>query len=235
MSKNSEDIRAPYHSRLDKILNTLFGKEKEDSVEVELAQSTLEDGTVIEYEALEVGAAVTVVVEGEDPAPAPDGEHTLEDGTKITTEGGVITEIMEPEAEEETEEEAEEELENAELEDEGEETPSPSFNLEELKNKLSEKIDMEKEAFYTISLSVANGKFEWGAIYSESISELKDQLKEAELKFENDLKILGETVRETLIPEAPVETPTQTLSKAERWKQHKVKQLAVKRREKQLY
>jgi hypothetical protein len=52
---------------------------------------SLEDGTKIMIDKLEVGGMVTL----EDGSPAPVGEHTLADGSKIVLgEGGVIAEIM---------------------------------------------------------------------------------------------------------------------------------------------
>lgn len=53
----------------------------------------LMDGTEVEVTELAPGGVVTIA-----GAPAPAGEHTLEDGTTITlVEGGVITEIEAPE------------------------------------------------------------------------------------------------------------------------------------------
>jgi hypothetical protein len=52
---------------------------------------SLEDGTKIMIDKLEVGGMVTL----EDGTPAPAGEHTLADGSKVVlSEGGVIAEIM---------------------------------------------------------------------------------------------------------------------------------------------
>ena len=53
----------------------------------------LMDGTIIRYESLEVGMPLMVIDEAGNELPAPDGEHELEDGTKVTVEGGIITEI----------------------------------------------------------------------------------------------------------------------------------------------
>jgi Ethanolamine utilization protein EutJ (predicted chaperonin) len=66
---------------------------------------TLEDGvTIVSIDKLEVGGTVTL-----SGAPAPDAVHTLQDGTKITTAAGIITEVKpvevlaeEPQAAEET-------------------------------------------------------------------------------------------------------------------------------------
>lgn len=50
---------------------------------------TLEDGvTIVSIDKLEVGGMVTL-----SGAPAPDAVHTLQDGTKVTTLAGIITEV----------------------------------------------------------------------------------------------------------------------------------------------
>ena len=61
---------------------------------------SLEDGTKIMISKLEVGGIVTL----ENGTPAPAGQHTLADGTKIVlAEGGVIADIMPKEVEEKVE------------------------------------------------------------------------------------------------------------------------------------
>ena len=188
--------RDQFHSRLDKILNVFL----KDETPVSLEQKTLEDGTVIEYESLEVGKPVMVIVEGQDPAPLADGEYELDDQIMVIVEGK-ISEIKPKEEEEKPAEEetpVEQEVDNVEA----------IFNLEKLKGL----IDLTKDGFHTISLSVSNGKIEWGNIYSESFQELKEQIKLKEeennslkIKFEEDLKILGQVVKETKVIQAPVE------------------------------
>ncbi|MFS4469114.1 XkdF-like putative serine protease domain-containing protein [Maribacter sp. 2210JD10-5] len=71
-------------------LKNIFKAEK-----IELATAELEDGTQIEYEGetLEEGTAIMIVSEDGEKSPAPDGEHTLKDGTKVSTEEGKVTEI----------------------------------------------------------------------------------------------------------------------------------------------
>lgn len=188
--------RDQFHARLDKILNVFL----KDETPVQLEQKTLEDGTVIEYESLEVGKPVMVIVEGQDPAPLADGEYELDDQIMVIAEGK-IAEIKPKEEEEKPAEEetsVEQEVDNVEA----------IFNLEKLKGL----IDLTKDGFHTISLSVSNGKIEWGNIYSESFQELKEQIKLKEeennslkIKFEEDLKILGQVVKETKVIQAPVE------------------------------
>lgn len=57
-------------------------------------EAKLMDGTVIKYntEVLGVGSAITVVTESGE-LPAPDGEHELENGDKITTTNGIVDKI----------------------------------------------------------------------------------------------------------------------------------------------
>ena len=91
---------------LPEIKKLLF-RETEEKFE----DAKLVDGTIVRYEVLEIGAALSVVGEDGEVVPAPDGEHELESGEVVRTEGGVIVEIMTPEpVAEEAEEEKEEEM-----------------------------------------------------------------------------------------------------------------------------
>jgi len=65
----------------------------EPTTEQTFIDAKLVDGTIIRYESLEVGMPVLVIDEAGNELPAPDGEHELEDGTMITVESGIITEI----------------------------------------------------------------------------------------------------------------------------------------------
>ena len=78
----------------------------EDKKEVEMATATLVDGTIVEWEGeLAVGTAIFVQT-GEGLIPAPDAVHEVEGGLLVTTEGGIVTEIVEPTEEVEIEVEA---------------------------------------------------------------------------------------------------------------------------------
>lgn len=100
---------------VDKIKDLLGIELSSQDVEaVELAQSTLENGTVIEYESMEAGSPVFIVSEDEKIA-LPSGEYTLEDGKiLVVVDEGEISEIKEAAEEKEK---AEEEVEAAEEED----------------------------------------------------------------------------------------------------------------------
>jgi hypothetical protein len=94
-------------SKLPEIKKLLFS----DTTEEAFVDAKLVDGTIVRVEpALEIGASVAVVGEDAEVVPAPDGEHELESGEIVRTEGGVIVEILEPEVEEEAGEEKEEEM-----------------------------------------------------------------------------------------------------------------------------
>ena len=106
---NKQTIDNMSKETLDKVKSLIFGEEKTEVAveatpevtEVKLMAAELADGTMVNIDpALEVGAMVTVEVEGE-VAPMPNGEYPLADGTVVTVMEGAITDIKEVEAEEE--------------------------------------------------------------------------------------------------------------------------------------
>jgi len=101
-------------SKLPEIKKLLFSETTEEA----FVDAKLVDGTIVRVEpALEIGASVAVVGEDAETVPAPDGEHELESGEVVRTEGGVIVEILEPEVEEEAGEDKEEEMASEETEE----------------------------------------------------------------------------------------------------------------------
>lgn len=105
---------------------------------------SLEDGTKVMIDKLEVGGKVTL----EDGSPAPAGEHTLADGSKIVlSEGGVIAEIMPKESED-----------KVEIEIESKEDEEKKKEEEEMKKKIAE---MEgKFSAYETSFSALQSDYE---------------------------------------------------------------------------
>lgn len=107
---NNEDIDISTIKNKSNIMKRTVKKIQRFQIEEEL-----EDGTEIiidsPSEEIVVGAEVEIVVAEEGDVaeetmtePAPDGEHTLSDGTVIVTEAGEIVEIKEETSEETTEE-----------------------------------------------------------------------------------------------------------------------------------
>ena len=170
-------------------IRTLLGF-GEDKKEVEMATATLVDGTIVEWEGeLAVGTAIFVQT-GEGLIPAPDAVHEVEGGLLVTTEGGVVTEIVEPTEEVEIEVEAEV-AEFASLE---------SFN--ELANKfvealarveaLEQKLEDREAAFN--SMKEAFGKTvdlveKIAELPSEEPTKAPAKLSKKEEQFANILKI----------------------------------------------
>lgn len=106
---NKQTIDNMSKETLDKVKKLIFGEDTTEVAveatpevtEVKLMAAELADGTMVNIEpALEVGAVVTVEVEGE-VAPMPNGDYPLADGTVVTVMEGAITDIKEVEAEEE--------------------------------------------------------------------------------------------------------------------------------------
>jgi len=156
---------------------------------------SLEDGTKIMIDKLEVGGIVTL----EDGTPAPAGEHTLADGTKVVlAEGGVIAEIM-PKAVEE---------EKVEIEIEG---------AEDLKKKEEE--EMKKK------IAEMEGKF---SAYESNFSALKtdyDGLKAAFAKQSEAMQGLINLV-DTLVnvpSQAPAEVPNNFTKHSASTKEDKIR------------
>lgn len=67
-----------------------MGTKEPEEVKIKMAEYSLMDGTKVLISALEVGGDVTMA----DDSAAPDAEHELADGTKITTVDGKITMVM---------------------------------------------------------------------------------------------------------------------------------------------
>ena len=95
---------------IQEIRHLLFGEEEE----VKMETATLVDGTIIEWEGeLAVGTPIFVQT-GEGLIPAPDATHEVEGGMLVTTEGGTVTEIIEP-SEDSKDEVVEEEMSEVEF------------------------------------------------------------------------------------------------------------------------
>lgn len=84
--------------------HNIKGVRLSEVVEVKMAmEGVLTDGTVVATpnESFEVGAELYVVDAEGNPQPAPDGEHTLDNGMVLVSVGGFITEVTEVEIAEE--------------------------------------------------------------------------------------------------------------------------------------
>jgi hypothetical protein len=149
---------------------------KKEKEEMKFDQATLTDGTVIEYEALEVGQAVFVVADGES-IPAPEGTHSLSgelEGVSIIVDAsGVITEVVDER--ESIEEEASAETETTEETMEAE-TVAESMSAEDVENIVSAKL----ESFSAI----VDGLAEMTKTIAENNETLVNELSSLKSEFE---------------------------------------------------
>lgn len=149
-----------------------FSKKEKEVMKFD--QATLTDGTVIEYEALEVGQAVFVVADGES-IPAPEGTHSLSgelEGVSIIVDAsGVITEIVDER--ESTEEEASAETEETTTEAE---PVAESMSAEDVENIVSAKL----ESFSAI----VDGLAEMTKTIAENNETLVNELSSLKSEFE---------------------------------------------------
>jgi hypothetical protein len=135
-------------SKLDELVakaKSLFSEdvkvEEKKEEEVKMAEAMLTDGTKVMYEG-ELAEGTIVLLE--DGTAAPDGEHTFEDGTVISIEGGQVVAVAKPMTEQEmaiqklTEMVTKLETENAELKSNFEKSITESVT--KVEEKFSEQI-----------------------------------------------------------------------------------------------
>jgi hypothetical protein len=145
-----------------------FYKEKINAIkialglEVKMAESVLEDGvTRVEAESFEAGSKLFVVSESGEKAPAPEGIHTLEDGTKVTVDAeGTISEVIEAEPKVEVEIEAAAEVPAGEK-------PAGEPMKEEMKEEMKKMIMQCMEAIEEVAKEVATVKEEMASYKSK--------------------------------------------------------------------
>lgn len=136
-------------------------------MDVKMAESVLEDGvTKVVADSFEAGSKLYVVSESGERAPAPEGIHTLEDGTVVTVDAaGTISEVRKPEPKVEVEIEAaaEEEVPAGE-EPAGEPTKSES---EIVKEEMMKLVSTCMEAIEEVAKEVAVVKEEMASYKSK--------------------------------------------------------------------
>lgn len=145
-------------NKLPEIKKILFGS-YDTSADVDVTDETsafldakLVDGTIVRIEPdVEVGASVKVIDEEANEIDAPDGDHEMEDGTIIRTEGAVITDVIEAEVEEEGPE--------AEAEEVEEEMSSEEIDLEVKMAAIADDVVASKKFASAKSVKAINDRF----------------------------------------------------------------------------
>ena len=151
----------------------------EPTTEQTFIDAKLMDGTIIRYESLEVGMPLLVIDEAGNELPAPDGEHELEDGTKVTVEAGIITEVASKEEEAPEEEEMPIEQPMAAVETVSKE------DFETLKNEVAE-LKTKFEEFSTINETLSADNIAMKEIVKETFSIVE---KLANVPTENPISV----------------------------------------------
>jgi regulator of replication initiation timing len=171
---------------LKRIMTELSSVKEEAVVEVKFAQMNLENGTVLEAEAFEVGNEVFIVNE-EDRIALPVGEYTLADGNVLyVTEEGVIAEIKSAEAEQEEEvaEVAAEPV--AELEADAPSNPKKIVESHTTETHFAEELPMEEKIKAIVMPIIEEVKAELSAI-REEMGYTKEKMSAVEAE-NNELK-----------------------------------------------
>jgi len=128
-------------------------------------------------DSLQIGDKVTVVTAEGQEMDAPNGEHRLEDGTRIVTKDSVVTEITSADGEKAMEEEKEEAMEEkeemaSEKEDEMAETKEEEMEVEEEK--------MEEAKIEDIVEAIVSEVKDEMAKVKEEMKALKDKVSKME-------------------------------------------------------
>jgi len=173
-------------------------------MEVKMVESVLEDGvTRVETESLEPGFELFVVSETGEKAPAPEGTHTLEDGTKVTVDAeGKITLVEkaeEPKVEVEVEAAAEEEV---KVEEEVKDVPA-----EMVRKMVEEKIDQMMTKVYAALEEVV-----------KDITEVKEEMAAQKEKMAKLSKAPGASKVSTFNTDVPTDAETSIEARLEKLK-----------------
>ncbi len=170
---------------IEKLKNVV---EKFSATEQKFKDVKLNDGTTIVSYDGEVPAQgmPLFVVTPEGRIPAPDGEHTLEDGTVIVVIGGLIAEVKEPEAEVEPTEEAPATV-----------APEMSAKPEAVAPKRVIKSQVEEHVFHLEIEGVEPIQVEFSsmfAAYNEKFAALEKENTELKAEFNKNLEFKKEVV-----------------------------------------
>ena len=164
--------------KINEFLSSVF---ESDSKAVELKQFTLEDGTIVEYENLEVGTAIFTVVE-EVQTVLPDGEYVIAN-MKVTILEGVISEAVEIPTEEVV-------------------PVEPTLSKEELSKQMKDDMAVTLKAEYDLKLEEAKTVLE---------KEYKDKFDAEKERIKLELEKLSKEVQKSSLVQAPIEIETKTV------------------------
>ena len=173
---------------LNKIKNIVGEKVNLSEEKIEMAEITLENGTVLVAESFEAGKSIFIKTEDEQIA-LPVGEYELEDKTiLVVTEEGLIDSIKEAAKEEVVEEELSEESKEVETELEEEEKEEMKYvtkeeftsAVEEIKAMIDEKFGDKEEMKEEV---IEDTKEELSAVTPEPVKHNPEAVVDNKLNF----------------------------------------------------
>ena len=173
---------------LNKIKNIVGEKVNLSEEKIEMAEITLENGTVLVAESFEAGKSIFIKTEDEQIA-LPVGEYELEDKTiLVVTEEGLIDSIKEAAEEEVVEEELSEESKEVETELEEEEKEEMKYvtkeefssAVEEIKAMIDEKLGNKEEMKEEV---IEDTKEELSAVTPEPVKHNPEAVVDNKLNF----------------------------------------------------
>ena len=173
---------------LNKIKNIVGEKVNLSEEKIEMAEITLENGTVLVAESFEAGKSIFIKTEDEQIA-LPVGEYELEDKTiLVVTEEGLIDSIKEAAEEEVVEEELSEESKEVETELEEEEKEEMKYvtkeeftsAVEEIKAMIDEKFGDKEEMKEEV---IEDTKEELSAVTPEPVKHNPEAVVDNKLNF----------------------------------------------------
>ena len=173
---------------LNKIKNIVGEKVNLSEEKIEMAEMTLENGTVLVAESFEAGKSIFIKTEDEQIA-LPVGEYELEDKTiLVVTEEGLIDSIKEAAEEEVVEEELSEESKEVETELEEEEKEEMKYvtkeefssAVEEIKAMIDEKLGNKEEMKEEV---IEDTKEELSAVAPEPVKHNPEAVVDNKLNF----------------------------------------------------
>lgn len=191
---------------LNKIKNIVGEKVELSENKIEMAEVTLENGTVLVAESFEAGNSIFIKTEDEQIA-LPVGEYELEDGKILAVvEEGLIDSIKEAAKEEEAVEEEElseesEEVKETELEEEEKMNyvtkEEFAFAVEEIKAMIDEKLGNKEEMKEEAQEEVKEEKEELSAVAPEPVKHNPEAEVDSKMNFkisENRIKTTKDRV-----------------------------------------
>lgn len=164
------------------------------------------DGQILQWTGeLAEGTPITIVDETGNQTPAPDNDYEIEDGTIISTVGGLVTKIV-PKAQDEPDADSDEMKKKKADEELAAKTEKDSGDIDEIKKKMAS----QSETLAKVSEALKQCLEEMG----KSQSGMEEMKSDVETKFSSIVKLFEEIANEPAV--APIQKPASFLKKTKK-------------------